>query len=131
MGGGSVKYKKKEEEKEKEVNTSYSRQKKNYQCQMIMCSKTYQCNKLQKQKFVHFTKYMCKFTNSHSANIKLSCSLCRVNTTKSKWKSIQHFTSFCFQTLHLNDKISGFKFVCQCMGSPWVAAIKIQVFNVK
>lgn len=87
---------------------------------MIMCSKTYQCNRLQKQKYidVQFTKYMCKFTNSHSANIKLSCSLCRVNTTKSKWKSIQHFSSFCSQTLHLNDKKS---LVLNLSVNVWVA----------
>lgn len=68
-----------------------------------------------------------KYTNPHSAKIELSCTLCRVNT-KSKGKTIQNFYSFCYQTLHLYNKIS---FVFNFLVKVWVSSgeTKIQVFK--
>lgn len=68
-----------------------------------------------------------KYTNPHSAKIELSCTLCRVNT-KSKGKTIQNFYSFCYQTLHLYNKIS---FVLNFLVKVWVSSgeTKIQVFK--
>lgn len=68
-----------------------------------------------------------KYTNLHSAKIELSCTLCRVNT-KSKGKTIQNFYSFCYQTLHLYNKVS---FVLNFLVKVWVSSgeTKIQVFK--
>lgn len=120
LGGGGV-----YTEQKKEVQCiNQLQQTKNCQCQ---CVPTLINAINYKSKNTYLSILQSKYTNPHSAKIELSCTLCRVNT-KSKGKTIQNFYSFCYQTLHLYNKIS---FILNFLVKVWVSSgeTKIQVFK--